>query len=59
MTTQKSMRNMQLTLTKKNNQTQPDKKTIICLQPSDPYLYNIYIKMLGILKSDSPFCHEL
>lgn len=51
---------MQLTLNKKNSQALvPPKKSIICLQPSDPYLYNIYIKMLSMLKIDGIFCSQL
>lgn len=60
LTTQRSMRNMQLTLSKKNSHPiVQDKKPIICLQPSDPYLYNIYIKMLKLIKTDSIFCNQL
>lgn len=54
------MRNMQLALNKKSSHNLiVEKKPIICLQPSDPYLYNIYIKMLSLLKSDSQFCSQL
>jgi hypothetical protein len=51
---------MQLALNKKSTHNLlQDKKAIICLQPSDPYLYNIYGKMLALLKSDSLFCGQL
>lgn len=54
------MRNMQLALSKKSSHNiVQDKKAIICLQPSDPYLYTIYIKMLSLLKTDSTFCSQL
>ena len=51
---------MQLSLSKKSNHNaHQDKKSIICLQPSDPYLYNIYTKMLGLLRADSNFSKQL
>lgn len=56
-TTLKIMRNMQMVLNKKNSQQQ-DKKSIICLQPSDPYLYKIYTTMISLLKTDKSFTDQ-
>lgn len=62
LTTQRIMRNMQHALNKKNSQgvgVSNDKKAIICLQPSEPYLYSIYTRMLSLLRADGQFVNQL